>query len=481
MMTLKDLKSVGGMLTSFLSPFGKCFETIAGRRLLKVYVQGQLSDLQRKNCETIALEFDEAPRTLQRFLESIKWDEQRLRNQVQEIVAKDHAHPQAIGLIDESGMHKSGRETAGVGRQYNGNRGKIENCIVSVHLGYSALGFQAILDSQLYLPKEWASDPDRRKKAYVPEDVEFKTKPQIAMDLIDHALKNGLTVAWWTFDELYGRDSKFLDALDFKKQRFVCEIPNNTRVWTSKPDVIRHEEHTGPGQPKKTPRVADNQPPREVYSLLKHSHKFMLQTWQKYVIKDTDKGPEVWKIKHLTVWRQTNSGLPSTRCTLIVARSVRTNETKFFLCNKVAGENGVTLRGLLRVAFGRWVIEAEFRISKEELGLDHLEARGWRCIHRHLHVTELSFLLCSRIRQNLDKGGTSKWTVEQVRRALNCWLQFHQSFKHSDAAFQKELNKQGYYQHRNAQAKKSHTKTRRKLYRKLAIDVDKIKSCIQTS
>jgi len=102
--------------------------------------------------------------------------------------------------------------------------------------------------------------------ADVPDDVEFKTKPQIAMDLIDRALKNGLKMAWRTFDELYGRDSKFLDALDFREQRFVGEIPNNTRVWTSKPDVTRHEEHTGPGQPKKIPRVADNQPPREVQS-----------------------------------------------------------------------------------------------------------------------------------------------------------------------------------------------------------------------
>ena len=330
MMTLKELKSVGGMLTSFLFLFGMCFETIAGRRLLRVYVQGQLSDLQRKNCETIALEFDEAPRTLQRFLESIKWDEQRLRNRVQEIVAKDHSHPEAIGLIDESGMHKSGRETAGVARQYNGNRGKIENCIVAVHLGYSAPGFQVILDSQLYLPKDWATDPARREKTYIPDDVEFKTKPQIAIDLVAHALQNGIRVAWWTFDELYGRDSKFLDALDRQEQRFVCEIPSNTRVWTSKPDVIKHEEDTGRGRSTQTSCVADDQPPREVRSLLNHSHRFLMQTWQKYVIKDTEKGPEVWKIKHLTVWRQTSSGLPSTRCTLIVARSVRTNETKFF-------------------------------------------------------------------------------------------------------------------------------------------------------
>lgn len=301
------------------------------------------------------------------------------------------------------------------------------------------------------------------------------------MDLVDRAATNGIRVAWWTFDELYGRDSKLLDGLDQRKQRFVCEIPNNTRVWTKKPDVITHEEHTGPGRPKSTPRVADHQTPREVRSLLNHSVKFLTQTWQKYRIKDTDKGPEVWKIKHLTVWRQTSKGLPSTRCTLIIARNVRTNETKFFLANVVVGEDGVTLRGLLRVAFGRWAIEAELRVSKEELGMDHFEVRGWRCIHRHYYVTGLSFLLCSRIRQRLDKNKTRELTVEQVRRSLNCWLQYHSLPPNlRDEEFQKELRDQHYYQQRNAQARKSHTKTRRNQYLKLGIDVDKIKSCIQT-
>lgn len=164
MMTLKELKGVGRMLASFLLLFSSCFRNLAGRRLLRVYVQGLLSDVQRKNCEAIALEFDTCPRTLQRFLESIKWDEDRLRDRCQEIVVRDHADPEAIGLIDESGIGKSGRETAGVGRQYNGNRGKIENCVVGVHLGYSAPGFQAILDSRLYLPQDWVEDKARRKK-----------------------------------------------------------------------------------------------------------------------------------------------------------------------------------------------------------------------------------------------------------------------------------------------------------------------------
>lgn len=295
--------------------------------------------------------------------------------------------------------------------------------------------------------------------------------------MIDRALSNGVRVAWWTFDELYGRDSKFLDALDERKQSFVAEIPSNTRVWTTKPQVITNEDQDGVGRPKKTPRVAARAKPSEVRDLLKHSSKFYLQSWQNYRIKDTHKGPEIWKIKHLTVWRQTSEQLPSNRHTLIVARNVRTGETKFFIANGVVGENGVTLRRLLRVAFGRWTIEAEFRISKEELGMDHFEVRGWRCIHRHYYLTGLSFLLCSRLRQSLDKNDTGRLTVEQVRRRISAYLQHRDQ---PNEKLQREQKKQAYYQRRNAQAIKSHTKTRCTLYSSLGINVDKIKSCIQT-
>jgi SRSO17 transposase len=163
-MTLKELKNLGRLLTSFLALFADCFTGLPGRRLLAVYVKGQLSDIQRKNCEAIALKFNQAARTLQRFLESIKWNEQKLRDRCQQIIARDHAHQEAIGTVDESGTTKSGPSTAAAARQYNGSRGKIENCTVGVHLGYSAPGFQTVLDSQLYLPEDWAGDAARRKK-----------------------------------------------------------------------------------------------------------------------------------------------------------------------------------------------------------------------------------------------------------------------------------------------------------------------------
>lgn len=163
-MTLEQIASLGRKLAAFLILFSDCFKRTEGRALIHIYVRGLLSDLQRKNCEAIALRFGCPPRTLQRFLESVKWDDERLRDKCQRIIATEHAHQEAIGTIDESGNTKSGRETVGVDRQYNGNRGKVENCVVGVHLGYSAPGFQTLLDSQMYLTKECANDPARRKK-----------------------------------------------------------------------------------------------------------------------------------------------------------------------------------------------------------------------------------------------------------------------------------------------------------------------------
>lgn len=167
-MSVNDIARLGKLLAQFLASFACCFARSQGRALLAVYVRGLLSDVQRKNAEAIALDQNVAPRTLQRFLESIVWDEQKLRDRCQQIVAIEHASPEAIGCIDETGTAKSGRHTAGVKRQYNGNRGKIENCVNNVALAYSTPEFNCLLDAQLYLPKEWTEDPERRKKTTSP-------------------------------------------------------------------------------------------------------------------------------------------------------------------------------------------------------------------------------------------------------------------------------------------------------------------------
>lgn len=327
------------------------------------------------------------------------------------------------------------------------------------------------------------------KKTYVPDEIEFLTKPQIALAQIDRALANGICVSAWTFDELYGRSGPFLDGLQSRRQVFVAEIPCDFHGWLRKPTVLRTGPKTRgkPGRSKSYPRVARWPPSCEVRNLLKYSRVFREQSWQRYRIKDTDRGPEVWEIKWAVFWRKDESGLPTRRHCLLVARNVLTGEVKYFLSNRVPGELNpvtgtyVTLRWLLRVAFGRWSIESCFREGKEELGLDHYEVRGWRCVHRHFFVTQLSHLFCARVRQEYDAAASDKvdrLTIEQVRSATNEWLESAdlppQNRRHR---FEREREKQEYYQRRNQQARTSHTATRLRELTALGIDVNRIKSC----
>jgi len=170
-MSIKDIAKLGKLLGQFLARFSDCFARVEGRMLLSVYVRGLLSSVQRKNAEAIALHQGVAPRTLQRFLESIVWDEQKLRDRCQTIIATEQSRPEAIGCVDETGTAKSGNHTAGVKRQYNGNRGKIENCINNVAIAISQPDFHCLLDAQLFLPEEWADDPARRKKTTFPKTL----------------------------------------------------------------------------------------------------------------------------------------------------------------------------------------------------------------------------------------------------------------------------------------------------------------------
>jgi SRSO17 transposase len=287
----------------------------------------------------------------------------------------------------------------------------------------------------------------------------------------------------WTADEAYGRDGAFLDGLDERDEAYVVEIPPNARVWMMKPKVLQNPPPNASGRPKKYPRLRSGErTPSQVQNLATYSPAFRKQTPQKYRIKETHRGSEVWELRWATCWRKTHTDkLVSNQCTLIVARNVLTGEVKYFLSNRVPGRNGWTLRQILRVAFGRWPIEDCFRETKEELGLDHFECRGWRCIHRHLFVTILSQLFCARVRQQLspseDVVGGELLTTEQIRRAANVVVQsVNLPPRTREQRYREESKRQSYHARRNAQASKSHQKTRRKRLAELGIDPEKIKS-----
>ena len=314
----------------------------------------------------------------------------------------------------------------------------------------------------------------------------FRTKPQIALGMVDRALDHGVRVQSWTFDEAYGRDTAFLDGLEQRRQVFVGEVPTNFHGWVIQPRVLRDGPSPRRGRKKKYPRLARRRPSSEVQNLVRYSPIFRKQRWQRYRVKDTERGPEVWEVKWAVFWRKGTHGLSGRRHCLIVARNVLTNEVKYFVSNRVPGKRGITLRRLLRAAFQRWSVESCFRQAKEELGLDHYEVRGWRCLHRHFYLTQLSHLFCARIRQKFDAAtprddSLEHLTMEQVRGAVNAWLDAAAAQLTRAGQLERELTKQQYYQHRNTQARRSHTKTRKTRLKSLGIDAERIKSCILRS
>src|SRR5262245_1656035 len=182
------IRCLGPMLDRFLAHFHDCFATQPTRAPLVPYVCGLLSDLPRKSAEPIALSQDVPVRTLQEFLGAHRWDHDRLRDRLQQLVAREHAWDHSVGLLDDSGCPKKGDKTPGVQRPSCGATGKIDNCVITVHLGYAAGDFHCLLDSELYLPESWAADRRRCHAAGIPDELTYRPKWEIALGLYDRAV-----------------------------------------------------------------------------------------------------------------------------------------------------------------------------------------------------------------------------------------------------------------------------------------------------
>lgn len=400
-MDADQIRSLKPMLTRFLKRFDDCFARRDTQAHFPVYISGQLSNLPAKSCEPIALAASVAPRTLQEFLSQHKWDEERMRDRLQELVIRDHAGPNSIGIIDETSDVKKGDKTPGVQRQWCGKVGKKDNCLVTVHLGYAMGDFHCLLDGDLFLPESWSEDRGRCRAAGIPDEVVYRPKWQIALELYDRAHTNGVRFDWLSFDEGYGSKPLYLQGLDDRKQLFVGEVPTTFSCWLETPPVTdRPYRRGGRGRPKRTPRLRwDASPPSSVRDLLEHSPTFGEQPWVAYYIKDGHKGPIVWEAKQARVVMKNAEGLPGVELHLVVARNTLDHdEVKFFVSNAPAGTEVSTL---LLVAFSRWRVERCFRDQKQEVGLDQWEGRRWLGLKRHLILTSVSYLFLARVRQQL--------------------------------------------------------------------------------
>lgn len=400
-MTVEEIESLGPQLADFLEEFADCFGRSEPRENLAHYIRGQLSDLPRKSAEPMALRAGIAPRTLQVFLSASRWKEPKLRDRLQQVVARDHADSEAIGIIDPTSHKKKGDKTPGVQRQYCGSTGKIDNCIVTVHLGYVTgnLDFATLLDSDLFLPEEEWSDRKRCQAAGIPEEVVYRPKWQIALEQLARAKANGVRLKWVTADEEFGSKPEFLSGLEKLKFSYVVEVPKSTYGWLIAPATLRGKAAS------------------RVDALARHSAVLSSKPWLLYRVKDTHKGVVLWQAKVADfAFRQGRQVAKGYR--LIVARNaLDPAEVKYFLAK---APKDTSLAKLLQVAFARAMIERCFEDTKSELGFSHFEGRHYMGLLRHCYVTQLSHLFLARQTKRLrgkKSGGDPVPSADSGQRA----------------------------------------------------------------
>jgi SRSO17 transposase len=408
-MIVPQIQQLKPKLNKFLHQFDDCFARQDTRAHLPVYIAGQLSDLPRKSVEPIAVKAGLPPRTLQEFLSQSHWDEDMMRDRLHDLVRTRHAGTHAVGLIDETSYVKRGEKTPGVKRQYCGAVGKTENCTVTVHLGFARDDFHCLLDGELFLPEDWSQDRDRCREAGIPDDMTYRPKWQIALELYDRAVAHGLHFDWLTFDEGYGGKPDFLRGLSARRQQFVGEVPRNFVGWLKPPRVITRPYHKNRrGRGRQVPRLASGSPPARRVDELLDRREFRDQPWQRWRIKDGDKGPMIWEVKHCRFTPKDEEGLPDEPMHLVVARNVlNPEEVKFFVSNAPAETSVGTL---LLVGFSRWRVERCFEDQKGEIGLDHYEGRRYPGLKRHLILSAVSSLFLAEMRQEFggEKSGVDR-------------------------------------------------------------------------
>jgi SRSO17 transposase len=337
----------------------------------RTFVQGLLSDLDHKNVESIAYRFGQERMPLQWFIGMSDWDDEPLREQLVRQVGQQLGRDDGILVFDPSAFPKSGQESVGVARQWCGRLGKVDNCQVAVYLGYVSQQGHALVDTRLYLPKEWAKDKSRRQKTGVPKHVRYRTRHQLCFEMLD---KHGpqLPHSWVTGDDELGRPYTFRQGLDRRRERYLLAVPSNTLIRdldSPEPVYCGH----GP-RPKRPWQRVD----RWTASLSK-------DTWTTIDVRDGAKGPLVVQIVKRWVVGRTHRRQQGHPEVLVVIRycdrdNRRVLKTDYYLSNASAE---VELAEFARAAKAEHRIEECIQRAKGEGGLADYEVRHWKGWHHH--------------------------------------------------------------------------------------------------
>lgn len=403
-MTPDDVRAAAGQLVQFHDQFAPLFGKEQAQDHAYTYLKGLMCCPERKSIEPIALCTGNGQVSgLQKFIAVAPWQPDDVQAELQGVFA-DELVPSAagtptgtVGVIDESAFAKKGAKSAGVARQHNGRLGKQDNCQVGVFLvGVTPAG-TALLDHQLYLHESWYEGDAatlRRAEAHIPEDLPFRTKPQIAASMIRNLAVLGIVgLDWVTADEAYGSNGDLLDELEQLGQRYVMEVPTTTTVWMADPASCV-PSYSGRGQPP-------SRPSREaVCSVAELAAGLPADAWQRLQVREGAVGPLVFELAAVRAWavRHRKPGPP---IWVLVRRSLEeTPEVKYYVSN---GEAETPLGVLALVACTRHQVEDFFEDSKGYLGLAQYETRSWVGWHHHMALVGLAHLFVVLTRLRLKK------------------------------------------------------------------------------
>jgi SRSO17 transposase len=403
-MTPDDVRAAAEQLVGFHERFAPLFGKEPAQDHAYTYLKGLMCCPERKSIEPIALCTGTGQVSgLQKFIAAAPWPYDDVQAEVQSLFADELVPSTAstpigvVGVVDESAYAKKGTRSAGVARQHNGRLGKEDNCQVGVFLVGVTPDGVALLDHQLYLPGSWYEGDEaaaRRVAAHIPEDLPFRTKPQIAAELIGSVAALGLvTLDWVTADEGYGRDGDWLDELERLGQRYVLEVPVTTTVWTADPAGCV-PPYSGRGQPPKRPTRA------AVCSVAALAARLPAEAWHGLQVREGAIGPLVFEFAAVRVWavRHRKPGPP---IWVLIRRSLEeTPEIKYYVSNGAAE----TPRDVLaRVVCSRHRVEDFFEDCKSYLGMAQYETRSYVGWHHHMTLVGLAHLFVTLTQQRLKK------------------------------------------------------------------------------
>jgi len=403
-MTPDDVRAAAERLVQFHRRFAPLFGKDQAQDHAYTYLKGLLCCPERKSIEPIALCVGTGQVSgLQKFIAVAPWDAGGVQDEIQSVFADELAPSAAgtpigtVGVIDESGFSKKGTKSAGVARQHNGRLGKEDNRQVGVYLIGVAPAGSALLDHRLYLPRSWYEGDEaarRREEAHIPEGTPFRTKPQIAGELVRDVVVTGVVgLDWVTADEAYGQNGELLDELEGLGQRYLMEVPTTTTVWAEDPASCV-PPYSGRGQP---PRRPSRDAVRSVVAL---AAGLPAGAWRRLRVREGAVGPLVFEFAAVRAWavRHRKPGPP---IWVLIRRSLEAEpEVKYYVSNGDAATPPGVLAG---VACTRHQVEDFLEDSKSYLGMAQYETRSWVGWHHHMALVGLAHLFVVLTRRVLKK------------------------------------------------------------------------------